>query len=63
MIVITVERAHPLVSLMYNAGRCVLCIAHLLLKFLATGGLAVPLPDLDWPWYPHENTGAKSAAD
>ena len=33
-----------------------LCVAHLLLKFLATGVLAVPLPALHWSWYPRENT-------
>lgn len=33
-----------------------LCIAHVLLKFLATGVLAVPLPDLYWSWYPRLNT-------
>src|SRR5215470_1706555 len=33
-----------------------LCIAHVLLKFLATGVLAVPLPALNWSWYPRENT-------
>jgi hypothetical protein len=33
-----------------------LCVAHLLLKFLATGVLSVPLPDLNWSWYPRENT-------
>jgi hypothetical protein len=33
-----------------------LCVAHLLLKFLATGVLSAPLPNLNWPWYPRENT-------
>lgn len=33
-----------------------LCVAHLLLKFLATGILSAPLPDLNWSWYPRENT-------
>jgi hypothetical protein len=33
-----------------------LCIAHVLLKFLATGVVAVPLPDLHWSWYPRHNT-------
>jgi hypothetical protein len=33
-----------------------LCIAQVLLKFLATGALAVPLPDLNWSWYPRQNT-------
>lgn len=33
-----------------------LCVAHLLLKFLATGVLSSPLPTLNWAWYPHENT-------
>jgi hypothetical protein len=36
-----------------------LCIAQVLLKFLATGVLAVPLPDLNWSWYPRENTGGQ----
>lgn len=33
-----------------------LCVAHVLLKFLATGVLAAPLPALNWSWYPRENT-------
>lgn len=33
-----------------------LCIAQLLLKFLATGVLSVPLPALNWSWYARENT-------
>ena len=33
-----------------------LCIAHVLLKFLATGVLQVPLPNLNWSWYPQQNT-------
>jgi len=33
-----------------------LCVAHVLLKFLATGVLSVPLPALSWAWYPRENT-------
>jgi hypothetical protein len=33
-----------------------LCVAHLLLKFLATGVLSAPLPALNWTWYPRENT-------
>jgi hypothetical protein len=33
-----------------------LCVAHLVLKFLATGILSVPLPALHWSWYPRENT-------
>jgi hypothetical protein len=33
-----------------------LCVAHVLLKFLATGVLSVPLPALNWSWYPRENT-------
>lgn len=33
-----------------------LCVAHVLLKFLATRVLAVPLPDLNWSWYPRQNT-------
>jgi hypothetical protein len=32
------------------------CVAHVLLKFLATGVLSVPLPALNWSWYPHEQT-------
>jgi hypothetical protein len=31
-------------------------VAHLLLKFLATGVLSVPLPALNWSWYSRENT-------
>jgi hypothetical protein len=34
----------------------VLCIAPLLLKFLASGVLPVPLPALNWSWYQRENT-------
>lgn len=33
-----------------------LCIAHVVLKFLATGVVGVPLPDLQWSWYPRHNT-------
>lgn len=33
-----------------------LCLTHVLLKFLATGVLVVPLPDLKWSWYPRQNT-------
>jgi hypothetical protein len=33
-----------------------LCVAHLLLKFVATGVLTLPLPALHWSWYPRENT-------
>jgi hypothetical protein len=33
-----------------------LCIAHVLLKFLATGVLRAPLPDLNWSWYSRQNT-------
>jgi hypothetical protein len=33
-----------------------LCVAQLLLKFLATAVLPVPLPELNWAWYPRENT-------
>jgi hypothetical protein len=33
-----------------------LCVAHVLLKFLATGVLSVPLPALNWSWYRRENT-------
>jgi len=31
-------------------------VARLLLKFLATRVLPVPLPALNWSWYPRENT-------
>jgi hypothetical protein len=37
-------------------GPLFLCIAHVLLKFLATAVLPLPLPTLNWPWYPCENT-------
>lgn len=33
-----------------------LCVAHVVLKFLATSVLTVPLPDLHWSWYPRHNT-------
>jgi hypothetical protein len=33
-----------------------LCGAPVLLKCLATGVLSAPLPDLNWSWYPRENT-------
>jgi len=33
-----------------------LCVAQLLLKFVATGIVPVPLPTLNWSWYPRENT-------
>lgn len=33
-----------------------LCVAHVLLTFLATGILATPLPTLNWSCYPRENT-------
>jgi hypothetical protein len=33
-----------------------LCVAHVLLKFLAPGVLSVPLPALHGSWYPRENT-------
>jgi hypothetical protein len=33
-----------------------LCVAQLLLKFLAPAVLPVPLPALHWSWYPRENT-------
>lgn len=33
-----------------------LCAAQLTLKFVATGVLAVSLPQLNWSWYPKENT-------
>jgi hypothetical protein len=33
-----------------------LCVAHLLLKFIATEVLPVPLPALNWSWYPREHT-------
>ena len=31
------------------------CVAHLLLKFLATGVLSAPLPALNWSWYLPKN--------
>jgi hypothetical protein len=33
-----------------------LCVTQLLLKFIATGVLPLPLPTLNWPWYKQENT-------
>lgn len=33
-----------------------LCAAQMLLKFIATGIIAVPLPKLNWSWYAKENT-------
>ncbi|MCA1628718.1 MAG: transposase, partial [Acidobacteria bacterium] len=33
-----------------------LCAAQMLLKFVATGIIAVPLPKLNWSWYAKENT-------
>jgi hypothetical protein len=33
-----------------------LCLAQLLLKFIATGVLPVDLPPLNWSWYERENT-------
>jgi hypothetical protein len=33
-----------------------LCVAHLLLKFIATGVVPLALPTLNWPWYKQENT-------
>jgi hypothetical protein len=33
-----------------------LCLTHVLLKFLATGVVVVPLPTLNWSWYPRQNT-------
>ena len=33
-----------------------LCAAQMLLKFMATGIIAVPLPKLHWSWYTKENT-------
>jgi hypothetical protein len=33
-----------------------LCVAPVLLKFLATGVVSAPLPDLKWSWYPRQNT-------
>jgi len=32
------------------------CVAHLLLKFVATRVVTVPLPALHWSWCPRENT-------
>jgi hypothetical protein len=36
-----------------------LCLAHLLLKRVATGVLSVPLPELHWSWYQRENTAGQ----
>jgi hypothetical protein len=33
-----------------------LCVAHLLLKFIATGVLPIALPALNWSWYQRENS-------
>jgi hypothetical protein len=33
-----------------------LSFAQMMLKFIATGLLSVPLPPLNWPWYTKENT-------
>jgi hypothetical protein len=33
-----------------------LCIAHTLLKLLATKALPIELPSLNWSWYKQENT-------
>lgn len=33
-----------------------LCAAQMLLKFMATGIMTVPLPKLQWSWYKQENT-------
>src|SRR5262249_7562542 len=33
-----------------------LCVAHLLLKFIATEVLPIPLPALNWSWSQRENT-------
>ena len=33
-----------------------LCLGQMILKFIATGVLTVPLPTLHWPWYTRENT-------
>lgn len=33
-----------------------LCLGQMILKFIATGVLAVPLPKLHWPWYTREQT-------
>ncbi len=33
-----------------------LCAAQMLLKFMATGVIEVPLPKLNWSWYARENT-------
>lgn len=33
-----------------------LCLGQMILKFIATGVLAVPLPKLHWPWYTREHT-------
>lgn len=33
-----------------------LCVAQMMLKFVATGVLPVELPELNWSWYERENT-------
>jgi hypothetical protein len=33
-----------------------LCASQMLLKLIATEGLRVPLPSLNWSWYKRENT-------
>ena len=33
-----------------------LSLGQMILKFIATGVLAGPLPKLHWPWYTRENT-------
>jgi len=33
-----------------------LCAAQMMLKFIATGIIEVPLPRLNWSWYAQENT-------
>ena len=34
-------------------------LGQMILKFIATGVLAGPLPKLHWPWYMCENTGGQ----
>jgi hypothetical protein len=37
-------------------GPLLLSLGQMILKFIATGVLAVPLPRLQWTWYTRENT-------
>ena len=38
---------------------CLLCLGQMILKFLATGVLPVPLPKLPWAWSEREHTGGQ----